>query len=196
MKGHILSVFIILFIVSFTMSIIEAQTKDYEHGPYLDPQILEFFEERESLRIIVELFDESGIVIEGTKEERRSQIEQIDEWFEPEVDKIVLDYASDSDIDLVKERSRGFVAIVTEEGFWRLANDSRVSAIYYDAPMYAAINDSHISEEETIPTGEVTTKVNRYEASGQDNIPTITIILLVLSIIFILIILAIKFARN
>ncbi|OGJ15948.1 hypothetical protein A3K73_06260 [Candidatus Pacearchaeota archaeon RBG_13_36_9] len=202
MNKCVISIFTILFIlVTFATPHIEAQAGGYERKLYIDPQIPEFFEERESVRIIVELIDESGIVLEGTKEERREQLNKIDDWFKPEVDKIVSNYESDEGIDITKKRSRGFGAIVTEEGFWKLANDSRISAIHYDAPTYGLNN---LTSEEINTTTNVTYVSNEISAEPVEFVSDpktsktlITIIIpVVLLILIILIIIVIKLTKT
>src|SRR4030042_189527 len=117
----------------------------------IDPDIESEFEKEgvEELRLIVNLNDTSKILIKGNKEERREKINQIDDWFKPEIDTVLGDYSGE-DFHLIKKRSRGFVADVTKKGYEKLVKDHRVSEIYIDRPISASLSSSvpHINADD------------------------------------------------
>lgn len=82
------------------------------------------------LKVIVRLKDNSGIIVEGTKEERKELIEQKEEWFKPRIDE-VLSTLSEKDIRVAGKSSDGFDGLISEEGFEKLINDDRIKEIIW-----------------------------------------------------------------
>ena len=101
------------------------------------------------LRLIVNLRDDSDIIIIGDKNQRRDRLLQIDDWFKPRVDNVLKNYPEESGVKIIKKRSRGFVASVTEKGFTSLENDPYVSEIYIDRPLGILLSASvpHINAD-------------------------------------------------
>ena len=118
-----------------------------------DLELLEKFNESNMVNVMVELKDESGIIVNivnGTKEEKREQLRQIDEWFQPRIDEVLSDYSNDSNIKVSSRMLRGFVVNVNERGFWRLVNDTRIVKISPSRIGYIAEED----EEDFINTSK------------------------------------------
>src|SRR3989338_2334122 len=118
-----------------------------------DLELVEKFNESNMVKVMVELKDESGIIVNivnGTKEEKREQLRQIDEWFQPRIDEVLSDYSNDSNIKVSSRMLRGFVVNVNERGFWRLVNDTRIVKISPSRIGYIAEED----EEDFINTSK------------------------------------------
>ena len=82
------------------------------------------------LHVIVRLKDNSGIEITGTKEEKIELMEQRDEWFKPEIDK-VLSTLSEEDINGFDKLSDGFGTYISENDFDKLVKDEKVRKIIW-----------------------------------------------------------------
>jgi hypothetical protein len=95
-------------------------------------KILQISDDEIWIKVIVELKDDSGIEVVGTKEEKRELMGQIDGWFEPQVEDFLLNL-NDGDFKVGRKSSRGFVASVNEEGANNLIENSKLSKIRMDA---------------------------------------------------------------
>ncbi len=94
-----------------------------------DPEILDAFDNKTWVSVLVRLADNSNITITGTKEERRAISRQRDEWFKPVIDE-VLATLSETEFKLSSKRFDGFSGEITKEGFTKLLKDERVGVIH------------------------------------------------------------------
>src|SRR3989338_5731206 len=88
-RGTIVIIFFILVILPIN---IYAEILISDVGVEYESEILNKFNEDNQieLKLVIELRDESGIIVNGTKEEKREQLRQIDEWFKPRIDEDLL----------------------------------------------------------------------------------------------------------
>lgn len=125
-KLLIVMIFIGILISGCAKQIVEAQ---------YDPEIPGALNENKQLPILVRLKDDSGIEINGSKEERRNLQMQRDKWFEQNINDVLLTLP-EKEFNLTSKRSDGFSGWITKKGFERLVKDSRVNSISwikYDA---------------------------------------------------------------
>lgn len=102
-----------------------------EAGVKYELKIIEEFEENELVRVIVNLKDNSGIEVLGTKDKRIELSKQRDEWFKPRIDEVLSTLPKDG-FQLTSKSSDGFDGIITKKSFDKLIRDKRVGAIYKD----------------------------------------------------------------
>ena|SRR3989338_5103230 len=106
-----------------------------------DPSILKVFTNQTWVRISIRLVDNSHIIINGTKEEKRELLRQRDEWFKENTQEF-LSNLSDDNIHILSNISDGFVAMVTKEGFDSFLNYSVIGEIHIDAKGTTVVNDA------------------------------------------------------
>ena len=95
-----------------------------------DPKILDAFQNQTEIYVIVQLADNSGIIIEGTKEEKIELMRQRDDWFRPRVDEVFATLSEENIRDGSKS-SNGFGGYITEEGFYKLTDNVAVKKIIW-----------------------------------------------------------------
>jgi len=139
-RGTIVIIFFILVILPIN---IYAEILISDVGVEYESEILNKFNEDNQieLKLVIELRDESGIIVNGTKEEKREQLRQIDEWFKPRIDEVLLDYSNNSNFVILDKTSRGFAAFTSKDSFDKLAEDSRIMKIDIDKPIYPGDNE-------------------------------------------------------
>jgi len=124
----------------------EAATNENISVEY-DSEILDAFDNNQTwVRVIVDLKDNSGINVTGTKEERTNLSRQIDEWFKPIVDDMYNMFSEDEFI-IIRKSLRGLSGEISEKGFNKLINDVRVKYVYMDAVGSVAIDENNIGVE-------------------------------------------------
>src|SRR3989338_563395 len=106
-----------------------------------DPSILKVFTNQTWVRISIRLVDNSHIIINGTKEEKRELLRQRDEWFKENTQEF-LSNLSDDNIHILSNISDGFVAMVTKEGFDELVNNRQVMSVNLDIIGSISLDDS------------------------------------------------------
>ena len=121
------------------INLVNAEMLVSDAGVEYDSAIADAFENQTSVKIIVELKDDSGIIVEGTKQERMTLMNQKDEWFKPKIEEVLSSLPEDS-FDLLRKSSNGFSGTIDEKGFEILVNNSLVSAIYMDVEVQATEN--------------------------------------------------------
>jgi len=89
---------------------------------------LEIINDQTWARVSVTLRDNSGIIVTGTKEERRELVLKKVEWTTGEIEIILKDYLGEGFI-LRGNSSSSFGALVTEERFNQLINDTRIDSV-------------------------------------------------------------------
>ncbi len=97
-------------------------------GVKYDQEIVDKFFYYDRVYVLVTLRDNSKIIFEGTKEERREQLQSQDYWFEQEISKILLNL-SEKEFTFDRKLPRGFGGLITQEGFENLKNNSKIEAI-------------------------------------------------------------------
>jgi subtilisin family serine protease len=86
-------------------------------------------------RVLVELRDNSGIIFNGTKEERLEQSKRIDQWFEPVIQSTLDELNKTGIKDINKSPfNSSFNALITKEGLEEIASNPNVKKIIW--PQY------------------------------------------------------------
>ena len=150
----------VVFICASLVGYVQAQEAE------LHPSLLEAFESNELVNVIVELKDESGIEVVGTKEERRALIFEIDDWFKPRVSEVAEDYAARG-VNITKERSRSFTAVIDEEELLVLLDDPRIYTVHYNSPVFILANESEPASEENQTVSEVVEDTEELESESE-----------------------------
>jgi len=141
---------IVLFIVLFISPHLDAQ----DMTPFVkhDKQLLETFNDfshAESIandehligveiidnevwaRVGVLLRDNSGVIIEGTKEERRELVNQKVAWMRNETTRLLSNLSMEGIKDIRIKNSGGFGALISLDGLNELINDKRIEEIIW-----------------------------------------------------------------
>ncbi|MFH0831878.1 MAG: hypothetical protein V1886_03370 [archaeon] len=123
--------------------------------PYIDQEILRAFENSTWVRVLVRLVDNSNIIIEGTKEERKNLSSQRDLFLNLQLEEF-LSNILENETKNIRKHIGEFTADMTKEGFNKIVNDSRINEILlsYTAPGYATENTSLTENETTIEKTE------------------------------------------
>jgi subtilisin family serine protease len=79
-------------------------------------------------RVSIILKDNSGIIVTGTKEERRILTKQRVEWISLETDKFLSEFPKQCIIN-IRKNSGGFGGFITQDCFNYLINDNRIESI-------------------------------------------------------------------
>lgn len=120
-RFKLIFIFIIISLLEINISI-AYEEKITPPGIHYDSAILEQFKNQSEVRILVRLNDNSGLPV--------TSVNQIDAWFRPQVDAILNDL-SNPEFQLANKFTDGFSGYISQEGFNRLINDSRVKSIIF-----------------------------------------------------------------
>jgi hypothetical protein len=155
--GKLLLVFLLLlFFVIFSFSTVFAATSASEANVSYDPDLMKAFDDRSYAnqlmlhldfiglkvidgevwaKVIVRLKDNSGIIFNGTKEERLEQSKQKDAWFGP-VLQSTLDELNKTGIKDINKSpfNSSFNALITKDGLEEIASNPNVKKIIW--PQY------------------------------------------------------------
>jgi hypothetical protein len=115
---------------------------DFFNNHTIAEPIVEEFNNQTWVRVIVDLKDNSGINVTGTKEERTNLSRQIDEWFKPIVDDMYNMFSEDEFI--IRKSLRGLSGQISEKGFNKLIKDVRVKYVHMDAVGSVVIDENNI----------------------------------------------------
>ncbi|MCX5698659.1 MAG: hypothetical protein NTX01_03045 [Candidatus Omnitrophica bacterium] len=118
-----------------------SQEAENQTLPYVDPEILKAFENQTWVDVIVRTIDISNITInlDDPVEKRYRDIQRQEAILSNFSDTIIANLPPEG-LRSVAELSNGFGAFITKEVFDILANDSRITRIYYSTPIYGASN--------------------------------------------------------
>lgn len=96
--------------------------------------------------VIVRLKDNSGIVVEGSIEEKKKLMKQRDEWFKPIVEE-VLSTLSEDEFRSYGKSSDGFGGQITKEGVDKLIKNKNVRKISWPKTIpriFSGLEDSKV----------------------------------------------------
>jgi len=116
----------------------------------IDLELLEISDGQIWIKVLVELKDYSGIVVTGTKEERKILSRQKDEWFSQAIDEF-FSTLSENERQNLKKDSIGFDGKITKNTFNKLVQEDRIKAIFMDMIVSSVMGKIQMLEEVTMP---------------------------------------------
>ena len=82
-------------------------------------------------KVSISIKDTSGIILVGTKEEKRELVNQQIEWANKEVQNILFNLSSE-DIKEINQVSGGLFSLISKKGFNKLINNDRIDQISWN----------------------------------------------------------------
>ena len=121
----------IIFLIS---SLVISQSTKHV-SPRYDPQIINELEKSDLVNVIVYIRDDSGIVVSGSKEEKRYLSNQRIFWLNNKSKEIFDGFSLEESKFLIRD-TRGFSGKINRKLFEKLIFDTRIDSIYLNSNIY------------------------------------------------------------
>jgi len=125
--------FIFLICLPVLFSVDDVSRLDY------DAEILQNFNNKSEVRVIIVLKDTSHIDVDGTIENKIKKLKEKNVWFSSKSDQILSNFVQD-EFRPVGKLSTGFSGFITRKGFDKLIKNPMVESIHISLPVYATNN--------------------------------------------------------
>jgi hypothetical protein len=195
MMRNILFGLMILLVSLVIVNFVGAEMLVSDVGVQYDSSIVDKFNNG-SLAVLVgvDIKDNSGIIVEGTKEQRDDLIEQKEDWKRNKTQEVFETLSGEEIVlRLGKIDIGGFEGNITKTGFEKLVNNSDVREIYDMTGAYPThVAENQIGQENVV--GDEMEEQNQIEGIQEEGFSFFWVILSI--ILLILIVLLFKFTKD